>query len=99
LLTVRRIIEMRKANGKRTNPGVRRRNDQLQSPVGLVRAYRQEADRQKLLVKKSQLTEHRLLLIVSGVKNLFRDDNFLTLLRAEGLDSLPAPLAEKIQIT
>jgi ParB family chromosome partitioning protein len=99
LLTVRRIIEMRKANGKRTNQGVRRRNEQLQSAVGLVRAYRQEADRQKLLVKKSQLTEHRLLLIVSGVKNLFRDDNFLTLLRAEGLDSLPAPLAEKIQIT
>ena len=27
LLTVRRIIELRKANGKRSTPGVRRRND------------------------------------------------------------------------
>ncbi len=69
----------------------------LQSAEGLVRVYRQEADRQKLLVKKSQLTEHRLLFIVSALKNLFRDENFVTLLRAEGLDT-PAYLAEKIQI-
>jgi ParB family chromosome partitioning protein len=99
LLTVRRIIELRKANGKRSTPGVRRRNNGLQSAESLVRVYRQEADRQKLLVKKSQLTEHRLLFIVSALRNLFRDENFITLLRAEGLESLPAYLAEKIQIT
>jgi ParB family chromosome partitioning protein len=98
LLTVRRIIELRKANGKRATPGVRRRNDGLQSAESLVRVYRQEADRQKLLVKKSQLTEHRLLFIVSALKNIFRDENFITLLRAEGLESLPAYLAEKIPV-
>ncbi|MGA3318788.1 MAG: plasmid partitioning protein RepB C-terminal domain-containing protein [Candidatus Korobacteraceae bacterium] len=98
LLTVRRIIELRKANGKLSNQGVRRRNDGLQSAQSLIRVYRQEADRQKLLVKKSQLTEHRLLFIVSALKNLFRDENFITLLRAEGLETLPAYLAERIQI-
>lgn len=99
LLAVRRIIEARTANGKSPKPGVRRKVDRLQSAEGLVRVYRQEADRQKLLIKKSQLTEHRLLLILSALKNLFRDENFVTLLRAEGLDTIPAPLAEKIQIT
>lgn len=99
LLTVRRIIDLRKANGKRSNQGVRRRNDGLQSAEALVRVYRQEADRQKLLVKKSQLTEHRLLFIVSALKNLLRDENFITLLRAERLDTLPAYLAEKIQVS
>lgn len=99
LLAVRRIIEARTANGKSSNQGVRRKVDRLQSTEGLVRVYRQEADRQKLLIKKSQLTEHRLLLILSALKNLFRDENFVTLLRAEGLDTIPAPLAEKIQIT
>jgi ParB family chromosome partitioning protein len=98
LLTVRRIIELRKANGKRVNQGVRRRNDRVQSAEALVRIYRQEADRQKLFVKKAQITEHRLLLIVSALKNFFRDENFLTLLRAEGLDTLPGYLAERIQI-
>ena len=97
LLAVRRIIEVRKANGKSSNQGVRRKSDRLQSADALVRVYRREADRQKLLIKKSQLTEHRLLLIISALKNLFRDENFITLLRAEGLDTLPAPLAEKIQ--
>jgi len=99
LLAVRRIIEARTTNGKSSNQGVRRKVDRLQSAEGLVRVYRQEADRQKLLIKKSQLTEHRLLLILSALKNLFRDENFVTLLRAEGLDTIPAPLAEKIQIT
>lgn len=99
LLTVRRIIELRKAQGKRSIPGVRRRSDRVQSADSLVRVYRQEVDRQKLLVKKSQLAEHRLLFIVSALKNLFHDDNFLTLLRAEELDSLPAYLAEKIQVS
>jgi ParB family chromosome partitioning protein len=99
LLTVRRIIEMRKANGKGTSQGARRRHERLATADDLVRVYRQEADRQKLLVKKSQLTQNRLLFIVSALKNLFRDENFLTLLRAEGLDTLPAYLAERIKIS
>ena len=99
LLTVRRIVEMRKNHGKSFSPpGVRRRNNGLQSAEALVRVYRQEADRQQLLVKKARLTEHRLLFIVSALKNLFTDENFVTLLRAEKLDTLPAYLAEKIQI-
>jgi ParB family transcriptional regulator, chromosome partitioning protein len=99
LLTVRRILEARKANGKRYCLGHRRRNERLPSAEALVRVYRQESDRQKLFVKKSQLTENRLLFIVSALKKLLRDDNFVTLLRAEGLDNLPAYLGEKIQIT
>jgi ParB family chromosome partitioning protein len=99
LLTVRRIVEMRKNHGKGFSPpGVRRRNNGLQSAEALVRVYRQEADRQQLLLKKARLAEHRLLFIVSALKNLLMDENFVTLLRAEGLDTLPAYLAEKIQI-
>ena len=64
-----------------------------------MRVYRQESDRQKLLVKKSQLTENRLLFIVSALKKLFHDENFVTLLRAEGLDQLPAYLGERIKIS
>ncbi len=99
LLVVRRILEARKANGKRYCHHLRHKNGRLPSAEALVRVYRQESDRQKLFVKKSRLTENRLLFIVSALKKLFRDDNFITLLRAEGLDNLPAYLGEKIQIT
>lgn len=98
LLTVRRIIEHRKVNGKSFGHGPRRRNSGPQTADSLVKVYRQEADRQKLLVKKSRLTEHRLLFIVSALRNLFQDENFRTLLRAEGLDTLPAYLAERMQV-
>lgn len=97
LLTVRRIIEMRKAHGKKFNPGVRRRTTPVESAESLVRVYKQEVDRQKLLVKKARLTENRLFFIVSAFKTLFSDEHFVTLLRAEGLDTLPAYLAERIQ--
>jgi signal transduction histidine kinase len=90
---------MRLSSGESDDLDVRRRNNGLHSAESLIRVHRQEADRQKLLVKKSQLTEHRLLFIVSALRNPFRDENFTTLLRAEGLESLPAYLAERIQIT
>lgn len=97
LQTVRRIIDLRKAKGKRLTMGVHSKDDRPLSAEALVRAYRQEADRQKLLVKKAQLTENRLLFVVSALRRLFADENYVTLLRAEGLDTLPAYLAGRIQ--
>ena len=98
LLRIRRIIELRKAKGKRFSPGVHRKNAHLPSAEALVHAYRQEVDRQKLLVKRSRLTQNHLLFIASALKRLFGDEHFLTLLRAEGLDTLPAYLADRVQL-
>jgi ParB family chromosome partitioning protein len=98
LQTVRRLIEQRKTNGKRRHAGAHKKADLLPSAESLVGVYRQEADRQKLLVKKARLTENRLLFVVSALKKLFQDENFLTLLRAEGLETLPEYLAQRIQI-
>jgi ParB family chromosome partitioning protein len=97
LQIIRRVIEQRKAKGKRFTPGVRYHHARPPTAELLVRAYRQEADRQTLLVKKARLTENRLLLVVSALKNLFHDENFVNLMRAEGQLSLPAYLADKIK--
>lgn len=96
LLTVRRIVEERKTNGKRLAPGVAHKNDRVVSAETMVRVYRQEADRQKLLVKKARLTENRLIFVISALKTLLSDENFLTLLRAEELDTMPSQLAERV---
>ena len=66
-------------------------------PPRFGRIYRQEADRQKDTVRKARLTENRLLFIVTALKQLFRDENFVTLMRAEQMEMLPAYLAERIQ--
>lgn len=62
----------------------------------LVRAYQKEADRQKLLIKKAELTQGRLMFITQAFRTLLDDDHFVTLLRAKGLESLPSYLQESI---
>ncbi|MCL4850296.1 MAG: ParB N-terminal domain-containing protein [Bryobacteraceae bacterium] len=98
LLAVRRIIEQRKSKGKRLNQGSHQK-DAGTTPTAeaLVRVYRREADRQKLVVKKAQVTETRLLFVITALKKLFADENFVTLLRAERLDTLPAYLADRVR--
>ena len=97
LLTVRRIIEQRKARGKRLNQGHCPKHEHTPSADALVRAYRDLADRQKMVVKKARLSEKRLLFIVTALKRLFGDENFLNLVRAEKLDTLPAYLVDRIR--
>jgi ParB family chromosome partitioning protein len=63
----------------------------------LVRTYQKEVDRQRKMVLKAEHAQQRLLRVVQGLKKLFSDENFVNLLRAEGLDTLPKYLAERIQ--
>jgi ParB family chromosome partitioning protein len=98
VLVIRKIIEQRRSNGKglarngREAPGTRKRV----SADSLVRAYRKETERQKLLVKRANLSQRRLLFVVNAVRRLLDDEDFVTLLRAEGLGTLPRPLAERV---
>ena len=98
LATVRRLIEQRLARGKDVKQGGgQRRRAPRPSKDALLRAYRDETQRQKVMVRKAQLTENRLLLILSALKTLLHDENFITMLRAEGLDNMPKYLADKIK--
>lgn len=62
----------------------------------LMRLYQQEAEKQRVLVKKSDFTQARLLFLVEALKDLVADETFSTLLRAEGLDTMPRALAARI---
>lgn len=95
LAAARRMIEQRELRGKKMHPKQYRRDGGYRRPVtseSLVRAYQKEADRQKLLIKKAELTQGRLLFICQAFQTLMKDDYFLTLLRAEGLDTMPSYL-------
>jgi len=62
----------------------------------LMRLYQREADKQRLLVKKADFTQNRLLFITEAFKDLLRDHNFLKLLKLEKLDTIPKPLSDRI---
>ena len=68
------------------------------SSEALVRAYQKEADRQRLMIKRAEVTQDRLLFIVEAMRSLLADDNFVTLLRAEGLKTMPRPLADLVVV-
>jgi ParB family chromosome partitioning protein len=48
------------------------------------------------MVKKAEITQQRLLFVVGAMRELLADEHFTTLLRAEGLDSLPKYLVERV---
>jgi ParB family chromosome partitioning protein len=101
ILAIRRIIELRNVKGKGVDR-LERTPSQPKKKVTaetLVRAYRKETDRQKLLVKKANVSQTRLLFVVNALRRLLADEHFVTLLRAEALLTLPRPLAERIGVS
>ena len=95
LTAVRRLLQQRQKRGPQVPINPLGRKDGAKRPLtsdALVRAYLQEADRQKLMIKKAELTQGRLLFVVEAFRSLRGDENFVTLLRAEALDSMPTYL-------
>ena len=93
---VRRLLERRQRRGPRVDETpfgreVSRTRRPLTSDA-LVRAYQQEANRQKLMIKKAELAQGRLLFVTEAFRALRSDENFLTLLRAENLEAMPTYL-------
>ncbi|MFT3783543.1 MAG: plasmid partitioning protein RepB C-terminal domain-containing protein [Nibricoccus sp.] len=91
--TFKRLVEQRRYLGK--SYGQRARSSHRTSAESLVRAYRQETQRQRLTVKKAKLCEVRLLSVAAAFKVLLDDDDYVTLLRAEKLQTMPKFLAQR----
>jgi ParB family chromosome partitioning protein len=99
VLAIRRIVGERNTIGKGMR-SVRQGNKggQPTTATALVRAYQKEVDRQKMLVKKAHLTQGRLTFVVGAMGKLLAEDHFVQLLRAEGLASLPQPIADRLGV-
>ena len=95
LLQARRVIERRQTLGRSVARGTPRKREAV-TTSSLVRTYQKEVERQKQMVKKAEFAQQRLLFVVTALRELLADENFTTLLRAEGLDSLPKYLAEHV---
>jgi len=97
LIQARRVIERRRRHGRSVSHGVAvRKPDKDVTTSSLVRNYQREVERQKLLVRKAEIAQRNLLFIVGALRQLLADENFTNLLRAEGLESLPQYLADRV---
>ena len=98
LIEAKRLIEKRAELGPGVAHGVVPKSVRPISPSRLVKTYQKEVARKKQMVVKAEYSQNRLLFVIEALRKLFGDENFVNLLRAEGLESLPAPLADRINL-
>jgi ParB family chromosome partitioning protein len=91
----RRIIEHRKTLGRTIARRSLGKKTDI-STTSLVRTYQKEVARQRLMVKKAEYAQQRLLFVIGALRELYSDENFENLLRAEGLNTLPKYLADRV---
>ena len=88
------IIDQRRHFGKKYGARVSR-GSQRTSAESLVIAYKRETQRQRLMVKKAKFCEVRLLSATAAFKVLVQDEDYVNLLRAEKMETMPKFLAER----
>jgi len=98
LISARRLIERRHTLGRSASRYMTGRRADV-TTSSLVRTYEGEVERQKAMVRKAEFTQQRLLFVVGALQQLFADENFVNLLRAESLATLPKYLAERVWST
>lgn len=91
LRVVRKLITSRLAK----TPPTKRKGQRI-SADSLVRTYQRHTEKQRALLRRAECTKDRMLLLITALKRLFADEHFTTLLRAEGLDTMPEHLAQRI---
>ena len=94
LAMARRIIAMRLAKERetgRTSPTKRKL-----SAEGAVEEYEQHVQRQRSAISRLNAVSHRLMILSTAMKRLLDDENYVTLLRAESIQTIPKHLAERI---
>jgi ParB family chromosome partitioning protein len=98
LIAARRLVEVRKRSGKSTNLAKQLRKQSM-TPEALVKAFQEDTERKRMIIKKTEATRNRLVFVVEALGQLANDETFVALLEDEGLQTMPKRLAERIQNT
>jgi ParB family chromosome partitioning protein len=95
LIEARRLIRHRQQLGKAASRTMLGKPSDI-TTSSLVRTYQKEVKRQQVMVRRATIAQEKLLFIAGALRRLIADENFTNLLRAEGLDTIPKYLAERI---
>lgn len=95
LLAARRLVE------QRANQGKKPKDKSNQKPAAtstqkLVKAFEEDSERKRLMIKRSHTTRNRLLFIAEALRQLLNDESFVALLEDEGLSTMPARIQERV---
>jgi ParB family chromosome partitioning protein len=93
LVAVKRLIAQRQRRGKGLDKNGSRRPLSVER---LLRTYRDDAEKKRSMVRKADITKGRLVFIIEALRTLFNDEHFVTLLQAEGLETLPGNIGARL---
>lgn len=98
LLRAKRLVEARQKHGKGRASSDSRSRKSL-SVESLLKTYENDVEKKKVLLRKAHATRSEMLFLTQSLKTLMADENFVTLLRAEGLATLPKTIADRLTTT
>ena len=97
LIAARRLVEVRKRSGKAAKLNRLVGRDTATTPEGLVKAFQEDTERKRMMIRRTEATRNRLVFIVEALSQLSNDESFVALLEDEGLATIPTSLADRIQ--
>lgn len=99
LSRLRHLLEARAKRRPRveTREGLPPRERKTMSAADIRRIFEKEAERQRLVIKKATFVHERLVFSTQAIKELLDNTEFMALLQAEKLDTLPKLLQERIR--
>ncbi|MCE8527886.1 ParB N-terminal domain-containing protein [Ruegeria pomeroyi] len=95
LMAAKRLVEARQQYGK-GQPSADRKKRRSLSVEGLIRTYQNDVEKKQVLLRKATATRNELMFITEALRKLLNDENFVTLLRAEGLATIPKNLSDRL---
>ena len=95
LMYAKKLVERRQFLGRSIARSTPRKPVDITSS-SLVRAYKTEVERQRIMIRKSSLVQQRLFFVYGALRKMLGDENLVNILRLEGLDTLPKYLAERV---
>ncbi|MBA4307349.1 MAG: chromosome partitioning protein ParB [Sphingopyxis sp.] len=96
LIAARRLVDVRKRSGKAAKLTKLVGKDAATTPEGLVKAFQEDTERKRMMIRKTEATRNRLVFIVEALSQLSNDETFVAILEDEGLATIPARLADRI---
>lgn len=97
LLAAKRIVEDRRRRGKHLKQhSGRTPSGQKLSPASLIRAYQEEVDRKRSMIRRADAARDRLLLVTEALRRLRRSEQFMALLEDEDLATMPENIAARL---
>lgn len=95
LMAAKRLVEARQRHGK-GQLTIDRGAKRSLSVESLLRTYQNDVQKKQVLLRKATATRSELMFITEALRNLLNDGNFVTLLRAEALATIPKNLANRL---